>query len=142
MNQLVGGGHVGRDQGVKPLHRRNAGVRFLNLISNVCWPTHLGRIPDLPKPAKRPPRPSNGDRKARLGYKGGMRAVLKTIDPVVLNFATNLLSQEGIESVVFDTHASIMEGSMGFFIPRRLMVRDEDFAQADELLRAAVPEAM
>ena len=71
-----------------------------------------------------------------------MRAVLKTIDPVVLNFATNLLSQEGIESVIFDTHASIVEGSMGFFIPRRLMVPDEDFAQADRLLRAAVPEAM
>jgi len=71
-----------------------------------------------------------------------MRAVLKTTDPVVLNFAAHLLSQEGIESVVFDTHASIIEGSMGFFIPRRLMVSDEDFAQADKLLRAAVPEAM
>lgn len=70
-----------------------------------------------------------------------MRAVLKTTDPVVLNFAVNLLSQEGIESVVFDTHASVMDGSMGF-LPSRLMVLDEDFAQADKLLRAAVPEAM
>ena len=70
-----------------------------------------------------------------------MRAVLKTTDPVVLNFATNLLSQEGIKAVVFDTHASVMDGSMGF-LPRRLMVLDEDFAQADALLRAAVPEAM
>jgi len=70
-----------------------------------------------------------------------MRAVLKTTDPVVLNFAVNLLSQEGIESVVFDTHASVMDGSMGF-LPRRLMVLDEDFVQADALLRAAVPEAM
>lgn len=76
-----------------------------------------------------------------LGYKGGMRAVLKTTDPVVLNFAANLLAQEGIESVIFDTHASVMDGSMGF-LPRRLMVLDEDFAQADKLLRAAVPEAM
>ena len=70
-----------------------------------------------------------------------MRVVLKTTDPVVLNFAANLLSQEGIESVIFDTHASVMDGSMGF-LPRRLMVLDEDFAQADELLRAALPEAM
>ena len=70
-----------------------------------------------------------------------MRPVLKTTDPVVLNFAVNLLSQEGIESVVFDTHASVMDGSMGF-LPRRLMVLDEDFAKADQLLRQAVPEAM
>ena len=70
-----------------------------------------------------------------------MRAVLKTIDPVVLDYAANLLSQEGIESVVFDTHASVMDGSMGF-LPRRLMVLDEDFVRADTLLRAAVPEAM
>jgi Putative prokaryotic signal transducing protein len=83
----------------------------------------------------------SGDRKARFAYNGGMRAVLKTTDPVILNFATNLLSQEGIESVVFDTHASVMDGSMGF-LPRRLMVLDEDFDRAEELLRAAVPEAM
>ncbi len=70
-----------------------------------------------------------------------MRAVLKTTDPVVLDYAANLLSQEGIECVVFDTHASVMDGSMGF-LPRRLMVLDEDFARADTLLRAAVPEAM
>ena len=71
-----------------------------------------------------------------------MRAVLRTTDPVVLNFAANLLSQEGIESVVFDTHASVMDGSLRFFIPRRLMVLDEDYAQARKLLCEAVPEAM
>ena len=70
-----------------------------------------------------------------------MRDVLKTTNPVLLNFAANLLSQEGIESVVFDAHASVMDGSMGF-LPRRLMVLDEDFARADQLLRTAVPEAM
>ena len=70
-----------------------------------------------------------------------MRAVLKTIDPVVLNYAANVLEQEGIESVIFDTHASVMDGSMGF-LPRRLMVLDEDFDRAQTLLRAAMPEAM
>ena len=74
-------------------------------------------------------------------YKEPMRAVLKTIDPVVLNYAANVLTQEGIESIVFDTHASVMDGSMGF-LPRRLMVLDEDFARAEQLLRAAIPEAM
>ncbi len=43
-----------------------------------------------------------------------MRAVLKTTDPVILTYAADLLSQEGIESVVFDTHASVMDGSHGF----------------------------
>ena len=70
-----------------------------------------------------------------------MRAVLKATDPVVISYAADLLSQEGIESVVFDTHASVMDGSMGI-LPRRLMVLDEDFARAETLLRAAIPEAM
>ena len=70
-----------------------------------------------------------------------MRAVLKTVDPVLLNYAVNLLEQEGIEAVVFDTHASVMDGSMGF-LPRRLMVLDGDFDRARALLRQAVPDAM
>jgi hypothetical protein len=80
------------------------------------------------------------DKKACFRYKHGMRAVLKSVDPVVINFAANLLSQEGIEAIVFDTHASVMDGSMGF-LPRRLMVSDADFARADALLREAVPDA-
>ncbi len=43
--------------------------------------------------------------------------------------------------MVFDTHASIMDGSMGA-VPRRLMVLDEDFARAEMLLKAAAPGAM
>lgn len=70
-----------------------------------------------------------------------MRVVLKTVNPVVLNYAANVLSQEGIESVVFDTHASVMDGSMGI-LPRRLMVLDEDFDRAHRLLREAVPDQM
>ena len=70
-----------------------------------------------------------------------MRAILKTTDPVILSFAADLLSQQGIESVVFDTHASIVEGSLGF-LPRRLMVLDEDFDRAGQLLRQAVPDAL
>ena len=70
-----------------------------------------------------------------------MRAVLKTTNPVVLDYAANLLSQEGIENVVFDTHASVMDGSMGM-LPRRLMVLNADFSRAEHLLRAAIPEEM
>jgi hypothetical protein len=69
-----------------------------------------------------------------------MKAVLKTNNPVLLNYAANVLAQEGVEHTVFDENASIMDGSMGF-LPRRLMVLDEDYARAERLLKAAVPEA-
>jgi hypothetical protein len=74
-------------------------------------------------------------------YTSPMRAVLKSNNPVVLSYATHVLEEAGIEAVVFDTHASIMDGSMAM-VPRRLMVSDEDFHRAEKLLRAAVPEAM
>ncbi|HWY63002.1 MAG TPA: DUF2007 domain-containing protein [Rhizomicrobium sp.] len=70
-----------------------------------------------------------------------MRMVLKSNNPVVLSYAADVLTQAGIESVVFDTHASIMDGSMAM-VPRRLMVLDEEYDRAEALLRAAVPEAM
>ncbi len=69
-----------------------------------------------------------------------MKLVIKTTNPVLLSFAVNVLEQEGIAHVVFDENASIMDGSMGI-LPRRLMVLEEDFAEADRVLRAAAPEA-
>jgi Putative prokaryotic signal transducing protein len=117
---------------MQPLHRGYPGV----VLENLCFlPTHLTfRIPDPRTRAKR-------DRRARFDYKNPMRAVLKTLDPVVLNYAANVLSQEGIKSVVFDTHSSVMDGSMGF-LPRRLMVLNQDFDRARKLLREAVPDQM
>jgi hypothetical protein len=76
-----------------------------------------------------------------LVYITAMRMVLKSNNPVVLSYATHVLEESGIEALVFDTHASIMDGSMAM-VPRRLMVADEDFNRAEMLLRAAVPEAM
>lgn len=70
-----------------------------------------------------------------------MRLVLKSNNPVVLSYATHVLKESGIEALVFDTHASIMDGSMAM-LPRRLMVADEDFNRAVSLLREAVPDAM
>ena len=75
------------------------------------------------------------------GYNAAMRAVLKSNNPVVLSYASHVLEEAGIEALVFDTHASIMDGSMAM-VPRRLMVADEDFHRAEKLLRGAVPEAM
>ena len=70
-----------------------------------------------------------------------MRAILKTNNPVALSYAAHVLDEAGIESVVFDENASIMDGSMGA-VPRRLMVLDEDFDRAHRLLLEAVPDQM
>ncbi|MEP6830265.1 MAG: DUF2007 domain-containing protein [Rhizomicrobium sp.] len=70
-----------------------------------------------------------------------MREVLKSNNPVVLSYATHILEESGIDALVFDTHASIMDGST-VMVPRRLMVADDDFNRAEKLLRDAVPEAM
>jgi hypothetical protein len=67
-----------------------------------------------------------------------MRDVLKTNDPVLLNFAEALLADAGIQAVVFDTHMSIMDGSLGV-LPRRLMVPEQDFARAKTVLSGALP---
>ena len=72
---------------------------------------------------------------------GSMRDVLKTNDLVLLNYAEALLSDAGIEAVVFDGHMSVMDGSLGI-LPRRLMVADEDFNRARALLSQAVPDAV
>lgn len=65
-----------------------------------------------------------------------MKELLRTTDPVRLSWLTALLADAGIEVVVLDTHTSILEGSIGA-IPRRLMVEEDDFAQACRVLREA-----
>ena len=68
-----------------------------------------------------------------------MRDVLKTTDPVLLNFAEAVLTDAGIDSVVFDSHMSIMDGSLGI-LPRRLMVIESDYERARTVLAAALPD--
>jgi hypothetical protein len=68
-----------------------------------------------------------------------MRDVLKTNDPVLLDFAQVLLADAGIKAVVFDGHMSVMDGSLGI-LPRRLMVADDDFAPAERILKDALSE--
>jgi len=62
-----------------------------------------------------------------------MQEVLRTNNAVLLSFAQHVLGEAGIEAVVFDTHMSIMDGSIGA-LPRRLMVADEDVARARKVL--------
>ena len=68
-----------------------------------------------------------------------MKVVLKTNNPVLLNYAQSLLTDARIRSVIFDENASIMDGSLGV-LPRRLMVADEDVAPATRILRDGLNE--
>ncbi len=65
-----------------------------------------------------------------------MKELLRTNDTVRLSWLTALLADARIESVILDTHTSIVEGSIGA-IPRRLVVADEDYAQARRVLESA-----
>lgn len=65
-----------------------------------------------------------------------MTELTRTNDLVLLSFLQALLRDGGVESVVLDAFASVIEGSVGA-IPRRLMVADEDAARARALFRQA-----
>ncbi|MBV8455952.1 MAG: DUF2007 domain-containing protein [Acetobacteraceae bacterium] len=65
-----------------------------------------------------------------------MRVVATSNDPVRLSFLLALLADAGIEAMVLDQHASIMDGSVNA-IPRRLAVADEDERQARRVLAEA-----
>jgi Putative prokaryotic signal transducing protein len=63
-----------------------------------------------------------------------MKELLRTNDPTVIAFATALLNGEGIEWFELDVNMSILDGSLGI-LPRRLMVREGDHAQAMRAMR-------
>ncbi len=59
---------------------------------------------------------------------------MRSTDPTEIAFASALLSGEGIEVFVLDVHMSVLEGSIGI-LPRRMLVREVDAAQARVALR-------
>ena len=65
-----------------------------------------------------------------------MKELVRTNNPVLLSWIQSLLRQEGIESFVFDSHMSVLEGSANA-IPRRLMVIDDDYDTARETMTEA-----
>lgn len=65
-----------------------------------------------------------------------MIAIIKTNNPVTLNFAEAVLKDAQIEFFIADTHASILDGSIGA-IPRRLLVLEGDEQEARAALAAA-----
>ena len=63
----------------------------------------------------------------------GMKELLRTTDLIRLSWIGALLRDAGIESVVFDGHMSVVEGTLGI-LPRRLMVADDDIERARSIL--------
>ncbi len=59
---------------------------------------------------------------------------MRTTDPTLISFATALLDGEDIDCFPMDVHMSVLEGSIGV-LPRRLMVRDQDYFRANIVLQ-------
>jgi hypothetical protein len=68
-----------------------------------------------------------------------MKELLRTNDLVRLSWLRALLKDFGVDSLVFDHHTSLVEGSIGA-IPRRLMVAERDYRRARALLAAGDEE--
>ncbi|MEM7173533.1 MAG: DUF2007 domain-containing protein [Pseudomonadota bacterium] len=68
-----------------------------------------------------------------------MKELLRTNDLVKISWLQALLSDAGIETLVLDSHMSVIEGSLGI-LPRRLVVTDEDFPRACRVMEEAGEE--
>jgi hypothetical protein len=68
-----------------------------------------------------------------------MRELLRTNNAVRLSWAQARLRDVGIDSVVLDHHASLVDGNIGA-IPRRLMVAEHDHRRAAAVIAAAEAE--
>jgi hypothetical protein len=69
-----------------------------------------------------------------------MIELFRTNNLIALSYAQSVLADAGIPAFLLDAHMSTVEGSVGV-LPRRLMVAEEDKAQAIAVLRSAGLEA-
>jgi len=68
-----------------------------------------------------------------------MKEIVRTNNAVYLSFAQAVLKDAGIETLLFDAHMSVMDGSIGA-LPRRLMVvKDHELDRAKHILAEAEP---
>ena len=63
-----------------------------------------------------------------------MKELLRSTDLTIMAFASALLKGEDIDCFEMDVNMSVLEGGIGIF-PRRLMVRAEDLARAQRVMR-------
>jgi hypothetical protein len=65
-----------------------------------------------------------------------LRELVRTNNAVLISAVQALLDGAEIPHVVLDQHMSVLEGSLGV-LPRRLLVSDDDIAEARQLLEEA-----
>lgn len=65
-----------------------------------------------------------------------MLEILRSNNPVLLNFVEVLLRDGGIASVLADQNMSVLEGSIGI-MPRRILVSSDDWSRARRILEDA-----
>lgn len=65
-----------------------------------------------------------------------MVEIVRTNDLVVIGFLQSLLEDANIHVLVADMHVSAIEGMMGAF-PKRILVLDDDVEEARSLIRDA-----
>lgn len=63
-----------------------------------------------------------------------MIEIMRTTNPVDVNYIQALLKDADIFVAVFDANISVVEGSIGLF-PKRVMISEEDRDAAREVLR-------
>ena len=63
-----------------------------------------------------------------------MKELLSTNDITKFVYAETILNSNDIVSFALDVNISVLEGSIGI-LPRRLMVLENDFKRASELLK-------
>ena len=63
-----------------------------------------------------------------------MEELLRTNDITVIAYLHAILTTSGIDVFELDVNTSVLEGSIGI-LPRRLLVRSDDFIKAQQLLR-------
>lgn len=62
-----------------------------------------------------------------------MKELFRSNDMVLISYLEHRLREENIETLILDSHMSIMEGSLGV-LPRRMMVAEEDLVRAKVIL--------
>ncbi|MBL4768769.1 MAG: DUF2007 domain-containing protein [Rhodobacteraceae bacterium] len=63
-----------------------------------------------------------------------MKELIRSSDPTIMAFASALLQGEDIDCFQMDVNMSILEGGIGIF-PRRMMVLESDYDAAVVVMR-------
>lgn len=69
-----------------------------------------------------------------------MKELLRSNDAVFLSWVEAVLADAGIECLVLDFHASLVDGSIGA-VARRIMVAQEDYFRATRIIENERPDA-